>query len=160
MQHRRGDRTVVLEAHPWRAGGEHELEREARAEGRHQHGLAVDGHDPLAPAHLLLDQVGEHVGAHCASGVGAEALALARDQRGDEVERVQLRMGVSERCPGFGTLADYQVQAGRLGVGAHPCPPRLHRDRHLIYRQLGEGGDRIGRVDDHLVRAACGTGPE
>ena len=45
-----------------------------------------------AAADLLLHEVLEQVGAHRARGVGAEALALARDDGGDEVQRVELRL--------------------------------------------------------------------
>ena len=95
-------RAVVLEARPRRgAGASMQLERHARGVGRHQHGLVVDRDDPLAPADLLLHEVGEQVAAHRAHRVGAEALALAGDRRGDEVERVQLRVGVRERGAGL-----------------------------------------------------------
>ena len=80
-----------------RRGDEHELERQPRRVGREQHRVAVDGDEPLAPAHLLLHEVGEQVAAHRPRGVGAEALPLARDARGHEVEGVQLRVRVRQR---------------------------------------------------------------
>ena len=48
---------VVLEAHARHARREHQLEGQARAVGRHQHGLLVDRDDPLAAAHLFGDKI-------------------------------------------------------------------------------------------------------
>ena len=110
-----------------RARGEHELERAARGVRRDQHRLVVDGDEPLAPPDLLLHQVAEQVAAHGPHGVGAEALALARDRRGDEVQRVELRVGVRERRAALVALVDDQVHARGARVGAHPLPPCAHR---------------------------------
>ena len=88
VQQRGAGRAVVLEARARAARREHELERDARGVGRHQHGLVVDRDDPLAPADLLLHEVGEQVAAHRPHRVGAEALALAGDGGGHEVQRV------------------------------------------------------------------------
>ena len=52
--------------------------------------------------HLLLHEVGEQVAAHRADGVGAEALALAGDERGDEVQGVELGVGVRQRGAALG----------------------------------------------------------
>ena len=78
----------------------HELQLVGPAgrERRQQHGVVVDRDDALAAAHLFLQQVAQQAAAHGARVVRGEALALARDQRGHEVERVQLRVGVLERC--------------------------------------------------------------
>ena len=143
-----------------RRGREHEVERHARGVGRHQHGLVVDRDDPLAPADLLLHEVGEQVAAHRAHGVGAEALALAGDRGGHEVQRVQLRVGVRERGAGLAALVDDQVPAGGVGVRAHALAPGLDGERDLLGGQVREVRDRLGRVDDHLVRAGRGLGGE
>ena len=97
----------------------------ARRVRRHQHGLVVDRDDPLAPADLLLHEVGEQVAAHRAHGVGAEALALAGDRGGHEVQRVELRVRVRQRGAGLVALVDDQVHGRRAsGVGAHALAPR------------------------------------
>ena len=106
---------------------EHEVERDARGVGRHQHGLVVDRDDPLAPADLLLHEVGEQVAAHRAHGVGAEALALAGDRGGDEVQRVELRVRVRERGAGLAALVDDQVPAGGVRRGRASARARSRR---------------------------------
>ena len=118
---------VVLEARARAARREQQVERHARGVRRHQHGLVVDRDDPLAPADLLLHEVGEQVAAHRAHGVGAEALALAGDGGGHEVQRVQLRVGVRERRARLAALVDDQVPAGGVGVRAHALPPGRRR---------------------------------
>ena len=149
----RAERAVVLEARARAARGDHQLERQPRGVGRDQHRLVVDRHDALAPAHLLLHEVAEQVAAHRARGVGAEALALARDGRRDEVQRVELGMGVRQRRAAEVPLVDEHVHAGRAGVRAHARAPGLHRHGDLLRRDVGQRGHRVGRVDDHLVRA-------
>ena len=126
-------RALVLEARARPARGEHELVGQPRRVRGHQHRLVVDRHDPLAPADLLLHEVAEQVAAHRAHGVGAEALALAGDRGGDEVQRVELRVGVRERGAALAALVDEQVHAGGAGAGvdAHPLAPALHRVRQL-----------------------------
>ena len=130
---------------------------QARRVGRDQHRLVVDRDDAIAHPHLLLHEVGEQVAAHRARRVGAEALALAGDRGRDERQRVELRVGVRERGAALAALVDEQVHAGRVGVGAHalaPAPRR--RSRPARAAQVGERGDRAGRVDDHLLRAGGG----
>ena len=61
--------------------------------------------------------------------VGAEALALARDDGGNEVQRVDLRVGVRQRRAGLAALVDDDVHVGRavLGVRAHALAPHVER---------------------------------
>ena len=158
VQQRGAGRTVVLEARPRAAGREQQVERRAPGVRRHQHGLVVDRDDPLAPAHLLLHVVAEQVPAHRAHGVGAEALTLAGDRGGDEVQRVQLRVRVRERGSGLPALVDDQVLAGGVRVRSHALAPGVDGEEHLLGRQRREVRDRLGRVDDHLVPAGRGLG--
>jgi hypothetical protein len=88
--------------------------------------------------------------------VRAEALALAGHAGGDEVERVELRVGVGERGAGLAPLVDDEVEVGRAVVRAHALAPGLDRDGHLAGPQLGQRHDRVRGVDDHLVPAAGG----
>ncbi len=132
----------------------------AGAVGRHQHGLIVDGDDPLTPADLLLDQIGQQVAAHGAGRICAEPLALARDRRGHEVERIQLGVGVGQRRARLAPLIDDQVHIGRLPVGPHALAPHLHRLLHLLGLELGQRNHGLGRVDDHLVGPVRRPRPE
>ena len=132
VQERGAGRAVVLEARARPARREDQVERHARGVGRHQHGLVVDGDDPLAPADLLLHVVAEQVPAHRPHGVGAEALALAGDGGGDEVQRVQLRVRVGERGAGLRALVDDQVPAGRVDVCAHALAPGVDGEDDLL----------------------------
>src|SRR5512132_2621272 len=66
-------RPLVVEAGARYARGEHELERQAPAVGRHEHGLVVDRDDALAELDLLLDEVLQEVAAHRPLRIGAEA---------------------------------------------------------------------------------------
>ncbi len=157
MEHRGTQRPVVLEPAPRHPRREHQLVGDPPTVGRDQHRVLVDRDDPLALADLLLDEVGEQVAAHRLGRVGAEPLALAGDRRRDEVERVQLGVGVRQRCPRLASLVDDQVQAGRVGVRAHPLAPHLHCEQDLLDAQLAERDHGLGRIDDHLVRAARGA---
>ena len=126
VQQRRAERPVVLEARPRAARHEHQLERQRAAVRREQHRLVVDRHDALALADLLLHVVAEQVAAHRAHRVGAEALALAGDRRGHEVQRVELRVRVRQRRAGLLALVDDQVHAGgvrRARACARARPP-------------------------------------
>ena len=89
-------------------------------------------------------------------GVGGEALALARDRRRDEVERVELRVGVRQRRAALAALVDEHVHVGGVRVRAHPlAPARPSRGATCSAREVGERSrPGCGRVDDHLVRAA------
>jgi hypothetical protein len=154
VEERGAQRPVILEARPRAPRRQQQLERRDRGVGRHQHRLVVDRHDPLAPPHLLLDEVGEQVAAHRAHGVRGEPLALAGDQRRYKAERVQLRVRVRKRRPGSAALVHEQVPARRRGVRAQPLAPDLQRGGQLLGRQVGERGDGARRVHDHLVRTA------
>ena len=72
----------------------HELKlvRHSRGEGCEQHRLVIDRDDPLAPSHLLLEQVTQQATAHRAGVVRGEALTLAGDDRRHEPEPVDLGM--------------------------------------------------------------------
>ena len=110
----------------------------------------------VAQLDLLLDEVLQQVAAHRALGVGAEALALAGHDGGDEVQRVDLRVRVRQRGAGLAALVDDDVHVGRavLGVRAHPLAPHVERVDDLADLEVGERGDRVRGVDDDLVRAA------
>ena len=69
-------------------------------------------------------------------------------------------MRVRERGAGLAALVDDQVAAGAVRVRAHALAPRLHRGLHLPGVEVGQRGDRIGRVDDHLVVAGGRLGGE
>ena len=97
VQERRAGRAVVLEALAAPSRREHERVLVARRVRARQHGLVVDRDDAVAAADLLLDEVLEQVAAHRAHGMGAEALALARDARRHEAQREELRMGMRLR---------------------------------------------------------------
>ena len=60
VQHRAAGGPVVLKALRGVRGAISSW-NETRARTGHQHGLVVDRHDPLALAHLLLDEVAEQV---------------------------------------------------------------------------------------------------
>ena len=156
VQQRRAGGAVVLEARARAARREHQLERQPRGVRRDQHGLLVDRDDPLAPAHLLGDEVAEQALAHRAGRVGAGALALARDRRGHEVERVQLRVRVRQRRARLAPLVDDQLQVRAVGVRAHPLAPDLDRRADLLDGQFRERQHGLRAVDDHLVRAGRG----
>jgi hypothetical protein len=154
-------RAVVVEACPGAPWREHELVGKARAVGDHQHGLVVDRDDALVELDLLLDEVLEQVPAHRPLRVGAEALALARDGGGDEVERVDLRVGVGQRGAGLAALVDDHVDVGGVrGVCAHALAPDADGGAHLVDLELGERVDRLRRVDDDLVAAPRRRGRE
>ena len=99
----------------------------------------------VAQLDLLLDEVLQEVPAHRALGVGAEALALAGHDGGDEVQRVDLRVRVRQRGAGLAALVDDDVHVGRavLGVRAHPLAPHVERVAHLADLEVGERGDRV-----------------
>ena len=97
----RAGRPVVLEARARAPRGEHQLERQLGRPRREQHRLVVDRDDALAQPDLLLHVVAEQVAAHRAHRVGAEALALAGDRGGHEVQRVELRVRVRQRRAGL-----------------------------------------------------------
>ena len=46
--------------------------------------------------------------------------------------------------------------AAPLGVRAHAPAPHVERVDDLPDLEVGQRGDGVGRVDDHLVRAASG----
>ena len=120
---------LVLEARARAARGEHQLEGHARGVGREQHRLVVDRDDPLAAADLLGDEILQQVVAHRARRVRPRALALARDVRGHEVQRVELRVRVRQRRAGLAALVDDQLHARARGVRAHPLAPGLDARR-------------------------------
>ncbi len=160
VDHRRAGGPLILEARPRHARRDQQLVGGAGAVGGHQHHLLVDGHDPLAGADLLLHEIGQQVAAHRPRGVGAEALALAGEGRGHEVERVELRVAVGKRGPRVLALVDDQVHAGRVGVNAHALAPHLDGPCHLLHGQLGQRHHGVRGVDDHLVRAERRRRPE
>ncbi len=94
--------------------------------------------------------------AHGARRVRPRALALARHVRGDEVQRVQLRVGVRQRRPRLAALVDDQLHVRAPRVRAHPLAPHPHRRDHLLDGELRQRVHRLGRVHDHLVRAPRG----
>ena len=137
-------RAVVVEARAGPARGEHELVGKARAVGDHQDRLVVDRDDPLVELDLLLDEVLEQVAAHRPLRVRAEALALARDGGGDEVERVDLRVGVGQRGAGLAALVDDHVDVGGvLGVRAHAVAPDADGGLHLLDVEVRQRRDRV-----------------
>ena len=70
-------RAVVLEARLRAPRDEHELEREPRRVGRHQHRVVVDRDDPVAHPHLLLD-AGRRAGCRPSSASRRRRSARAR----------------------------------------------------------------------------------
>ena len=162
VQQRGAGRAVVLEARARHARREHELEGQPRAVGGHEDGVVVDGDDAVAQLDLLLDEVLQQVAAHRALRVGAEALALAGHDGGDEVQRVDLRVRVRQRRAGLAALVDDDVHVRRavLGVRAHPLAPDVERVGDLADLEVGQRDDRVGRVDDDLVGAARGRDAE
>ena len=138
----------------------HELQlvRGTRREWRQQDRIVVDGDDPLPAADLLLEHVAQEAAPHRAGVVRGEALPLARDQGGHEVERVELRVGVLERRARGRPLVHHHVHAGGIGVRPRARPPA--RDGALELRRV-ELRDRcavLGGVDDHLVVPGRGAG--
>src|SRR4051794_6935371 len=123
VQQRRAGRAVVLEPGVGAARDEHELERQPRGVWREQHRVLVDGDDAVAHPHLLLQQVAEQVAAHRAGRVGGEALAFACDGRGDERQRVELRVRVGQRGAALAALVDEQMDEGGVGVGLDARAP-------------------------------------
>ncbi len=136
-----------------RARHDPQLEGRARGPGADQRRLVVDRDEALLAAHLLDEHVAEQAAAAGAFAVGAGPLALAGHGRRDELERVELGVGVLERGPGAAALVDDQLHVGGVGVGAHPLAPGLHRRAELLLAQLGHRGDVLRCVDDHLVGA-------
>src|SRR5690242_20833764 len=62
----------------------------------------------------------------------SEALALARDRGGDEVQGVDLGVGVRQRGAGLTALVDDHVHVGGvLGVDAAALAPHLDGGLHL-----------------------------
>ena len=94
MQEPAAERPLVGEAGDGAPGHDLEVKGHAGPERAQRHGLVVDGHDPLAAADLLLEQVLEQVATLSAVRVSGEALALAGHRGGHEGQGVQLRMGV------------------------------------------------------------------
>ena len=90
-------------------------------------------------------------------GVGAEALALAGELGGDEVERVELGVGVRQRGAGLAALVDDHVHVGGVRRG-RACRARQASTAaaDLLGGQLGQRADRLRRADDHLVGAGGG----
>ena len=154
VQERGAGRAVVLEARLRAPRHEHQLEREARRVGGHQHRLVVDRDDAVAHPHLLLHEVAEQVAAHRARRVGAEALALAGDRGRDERQRVELRVGVRERGAALAALVDEQVHAGRRRRARASARARPRRSVAICsaVRSASEVTG-VGRVDDHLLHA-------
>ena len=151
-------RAVVVEARARPARREHELEGQPRAVGGHEHRLVVDRDDALAELDLLLHEVLQEVPAHRPLGVRAEALALAGDGGGDEVQRVDLRVGVGQRGAGLAALVDDDVDVGGASRRARACARATRRPpAHLLDVEVGQRGDRVGGVDDDLVAPRAGA---
>ena len=153
VQQSRAEWPVVGEAGLGLARHDLEVERHPRRERAERDGLVVDGHDPLAVAHLLLQDVLEQVATLGAVRVGGEALAFARHGRGHERQRVQLRVRVRQRGARVAPLVDDQVRVGGARVGALPLAPDADGCLDLLDVELRQRPDRVGRVDDHLVPA-------
>ena len=85
-----------------RLGARHDpqLEGRARGPGADQRRLVVDRDQALAAPHLLDQDVAEQAAARGPFAVGAGPLALARDRRRHEGQRVELGVGVLERGAG------------------------------------------------------------
>ncbi len=128
------------------------------AYGGDQHRVVVDRDDPLAPADLLLDQVGEQVAAHRPRRVGAEALALAGDRRGHEVERVQLRVGVRQRRAGLAALVDDQVDVG-APRGARASARATRRRRAATWSTVSSDSETTGSGELMTTSWAPRAGP-
>ena len=138
MQHARAERAVVLEPRQRPPRHDLQLEGHARGERADGHRLVVDRHDPLAPLHLLLQQVLQQVAALRALRVGGEALALARHGRRHERQRVELRVGVRQRGAGLAALVHDHVHVRGRRVLAHALAPHAHRGLDLLGLELGE----------------------
>lgn len=78
---------------------------------------------------------------------------LAGDGRRLLAEPDELRVAVREARPGQTSLVDERVDVGEpLGeCGADPQLPCLRDSLDLSVRQVGEGPDVLGRVDDDLL---------
>ena len=156
-----GAARVAVEASLERARHQPHLEGGTRGPRAVEGGLAVDGNEAIAAAHLLDEHVLQQVAAHRPLVVGGVALALARDLGRHEGQGVQLRVGVLERRPRLGALVDDQVhEGGVLGVRRDPRPPGRHRAGELVGLELGERGRVARRVDDHLMRSVGGRAAE
>ena len=88
--------------------------------------MVVDRDDALAAAHLLLQYVTQQAATHRAGVVCCEALALARHQRGNDVERIQLSVRVLQRGTCGMTLVDHHVHVGGSGMRRGALAARLH----------------------------------
>ena len=112
-----------------------------------RHRLVVDGHDPLAPAHLLLDQVlRAGCGPACARAYAVKRSRSRATARGHEGQRVELRVRVRQRRAGLAALVDDQVHVGRAGVRAHALAPHAHRGLDLLGPELGQRVHRPGAL--------------
>ena len=176
-QRAEADLAVVLEARRGRARHDPQLEGAARGPRAEHDRVVVYRHQALAAAHLLGGDVGEQVAAHRALVVGGEALALARDRDRDEVQRVELGVGVLQRGAGGLALVDDQLPGSapalRAAASARAIPPprRTARPRRAAPARCGAaasgrsprgrrrpGWSRRGRARRCAATRAAGRG--
>ena len=155
VQHRGAGRAVVLEARPRDAAARASADR-GRARRRAPSAPPRRRSRRSARAGGPPPGRGRRAGCRPSSGSRRRRTARARGRSppGTKSSAYSWACVWGSDAPASRRSLTIRCSVGGVGVDPHPLAPHVHRGRNLLgRRQLAERHHRLGRVDDHLVRA-------